>query len=192
MSTCGDKPGRCVYLPGTYIQGELMNKNQNPKKSIWKSYVNSYKYLYDDAELFHRLSKTDDIGFKCTQYCRTSIILYILALEGLINRAIGYFLKDNDKIRKFIVGREKDFTLLDKWEMLPLFFSKGQKSFDKSTTPWNYLKELVNIRNDFVYTRSIIDLYFTGSILKIVLLNNLYSIKHQIIWRIQTLMVKIK
>jgi len=124
-------------------------KNQN-NEAIFSSFTNSFKFLIDDAETLLNMARSPVFSeeFRCTQLCRTSIIIYILALEGLINKALDSFLPD--EYRKFIMEREERFSILDKWEMLPLFFDKSGKIIDKSKYPWSHLKELIRIRNDHI------------------------------------------
>ncbi|MCK5126721.1 MAG: hypothetical protein KAR42_10740 [candidate division Zixibacteria bacterium] len=126
-----------------------------PKKdSIFMSNINCYNYLIDDAEQLLILAKDkyNMRTFKCTQYCRTAILLYILALEALINRAMDEFLPVN--IRSFFLEREQRLSQIDKWELLPMFCSEPlTNNIDKSKYPWSVLKELIRIRNDFVHPK---------------------------------------
>ncbi len=129
-----------------------MNKN-DIKTPIFQSFLNSYRFLRRDAEFLLARAKDPQIikSFQCTQLCRTAILLFILSLEGLINRAMARFLPED--IRDFILEREDKFALMDKWELLPLLYSKSGKKMDKSKSPWNYLKELIQIRNDMVHPK---------------------------------------
>lgn len=119
---------------------------------IFQSFVNSFAYLYGDAEYLFQVAKSNDKKFEGVQLCRTALLLYILSLEGLINRALDHFLPDH--IHDFIVEREEKFNLEDKWLLLPLLANEQQKAqFDKSKYPWSHFAELIRIRNDFVHPK---------------------------------------
>ena len=121
---------------------------------IVQSFVNSFNYLVEDADSLLELSKSKAYkrNFFKTKLCRTAIVLYVLSLEGLINRALGYFLPK--QFRDFVLEREEKFSFLDKWEMLPiLHIGNSPINLDKSKYPWGHLKELFRIRNDFVHPK---------------------------------------
>lgn len=119
---------------------------------ILQSFVNSFAYLYGDAEYLYYVAKTNEKNFETVQLCRTALLLYILSLEGLINRALDHFLPEH--IHDFVVEREEKFRLEDKWLLLPLLATEEQKAqFDKSNYPWSHFAELVRIRNDFVHPK---------------------------------------
>jgi hypothetical protein len=97
-------------------------------------------------------AKEAEGAFSRTQLCRTALLLYILSLEGLINRAMDHLLPE--KVRDFILEREERFSLEDKWLLLPLLISGSNSStFDKGSYPWSHFAELVKIRNDFVHPK---------------------------------------
>jgi hypothetical protein len=113
--------------------------------------VNSFHYLYQDASHLHDLAK-NTAGFEKTQYCRTALLIYIISLEGLINQALNEFLPE--KIRDYLLARERKLSIEDKWFALPLF-SDPQNPFniDKSVYPWSHFLELIQIRNDIVHPK---------------------------------------
>lgn len=121
---------------------------------IFRSFVNSFQYLYRDAEYLQSLAKRPEIAesFGRTQISRTALLLYILSLEGLINRALDYFLPE--KYHDFVIEREEKFSIEDKYLLLPLLFSPDLSiQFDKSRYPWSHFSELVRLRNDFVHPK---------------------------------------
>ncbi len=121
---------------------------------IVRSYVNSFHYLYQDAELFHRMASQQDFDGRIerVQLCRTALILYVFGLEGLINRAIDHFVAE--PLHDFLLEREQKFDLRDKWLLLPMLASSRQgASFDRSRYPWSHFVELVRLRNDFVHPK---------------------------------------
>ena len=121
---------------------------------IFQTFINSFYYLYDDAYKLHEMSKTwkAEPMFLRTQLFRTALLLYILSLEGLINRAMDHFLTGS--VRDFFLDREEKFSLEDKWLLLPLFVPNSQgRTFDKGGYPWNHFAELVKLRNDYVHPK---------------------------------------
>lgn len=134
------------------------NKKQkskdNKKPFIFETFINSFHYLYQDAEYFHRIArdKRMESSFDRVQLCRTALLLYVFSLEALINRTMDYLLFD--KLRDFFLKREDRFSLLDKWLLLPLLTTREQMShFDTSKYPWSHFVELVSLRNDFVHPK---------------------------------------
>ena len=119
---------------------------------VFKSHINSFHYLYQDAEYFHAQAKLPNSGFKSVQASRTALLLYILSLEGLINRALEAFLPEPQ--RQFFIEREERFSLEDKWQLLPLMAGHdGPRAFDKSDQVWARFVELIRIRNEFVHPK---------------------------------------
>jgi hypothetical protein len=119
---------------------------------VFKSHVNSFHYLYQDAEYFHSQAKSKDAGFDGVRASRTALLLYIFSLEGLINRALEAFLPEPQ--RQFFIDREDRFSLEDKWELLPLIAGEGgPKAFDKSKQAWARFSELIRVRNEFVHPK---------------------------------------
>lgn len=131
-----------------------MESEENRKLFIFKSYVNSFHYLYQDAEYFHKIAKDKGLSGKFDQVIlsRNSLLLYVLSLEALINRVIDFFL--SGKVRDLVLEREDRFSLTDKWLILPILINKDSDStFDTSSYPWSHFTELVKIRNDFVHPK---------------------------------------
>jgi len=129
-------------------------KNEKPL-FVFRSFVNSYHYLYQDAECLRQIAHKSEIGgaFESVRLCRTALLLYVLSLEGLINRALGHFLPEH--LREFFLEREDRFRLEDKWLLLPLLASDAPPAtFDRSQYPWSHFVELVQIRNEFVHPKA--------------------------------------
>jgi len=122
---------------------------------ILSTQINSFRYLYVDAEYLHGLARRPEMAktFANTQLSRTALLLYILSLEALANRALDEFLPAS--VRDFIMDREAKFSLPDKWLMLPLLVpAEGDPSaFQVDRYPWSHFAELVKLRNDFVHPK---------------------------------------
>jgi len=126
---------------------------QNPKQPfIFRSFVNSFHYLYQDAEYLHQTAKKPEMAdtFERVRLCRTALLLYIFSLEGLINRAMDHFLPRH--LHDYFLEREEKFGIEDKWLLLPLLVSE-KEAFDKSRYPWSHFAELIGVRNDFVHPK---------------------------------------
>jgi hypothetical protein len=124
------------------------------KAYIFRSFINSFHYLYQDAEYLNTIAHDNRIQdrFERVQLSRTALLLYIFSLEALINRAMDYLL--TDRLRDFFLEREDRFSLIDKWLLLPLLTSKDEVyQFDTSRYPWSHFVELVKLRNDFVHPK---------------------------------------
>jgi hypothetical protein len=119
---------------------------------VFKSAVNSFHYLYGDAEFFHQVARNQSGDFAAVRAARTALLLYILSLEALINRALEHFLPEH--LRQFLLDREEKLTIEDKWLLLPLLTSADpSRHFDRSRYPWSHFAELIKIRNEFVHPK---------------------------------------
>lgn len=129
-----------------------MPENTSEPVPIYRTYINSFHYLYQDAEYLQHLANKPQLAgkFDPVRLCRTALLLYILSLEGLINRALDHLAPHH--IHDFVLDREERFSTEDKWLLLPLLVSdKG--TFDKSRYPWSHLAELLRMRNDYVHPK---------------------------------------
>lgn len=136
----------------------------NKKPFIFKTYVNSFHYLYQDAEYFHNIAKDKMMEgkFERVRLSRTALLLYIFSLEALINRAMDSLLTEEQ--HNFFMEREDKFSLQDKWLLLPLLAAKKENSkFNRSNYPWSHFNELVNLRNDFVHPKHNRAAYYIAS-----------------------------
>jgi len=120
---------------------------------VMRSAVNNFYYLYQDAEWFLAIASKPEMEetFDKTRYCRTAIVLYVVALEALINRASEAFLPS--PLREFFIKREDQLSFVDKWRLLPMLAGNG-KEFEIAAYPWTHFVELVGVRNDFVHPKS--------------------------------------
>jgi len=131
-----------------------MNPNSQSDAYIFSTVVNSFHYLYSDAEHMLKLIRSLDESsdFDTVRLSRSAILLYIFSLEALINRAIAAFLPE--KLMDFFIEREEKFPTADKWQLLPLLLDNDpSKKFDKSSYPWSHFVELVGLRNDYVHPK---------------------------------------
>jgi hypothetical protein len=129
-----------------------MTDEKHKTTFVLQTHVNSFHYLYQDAEYLHQMAKKPEMAkiFERVQLCRTALLLYTFSLEGLINRSLDHFLPQH--LHEFILEREDKFGVEDKWLLLPLLISQ-KESFDKSRYPWSQFAELIKIRNDFVHPK---------------------------------------
>ena len=121
---------------------------------VLRSQINSFWYLYGDAETLHQLAKSPQLAdnFQRVPLSRTAILLYIFSLEALINRALARFLES--PVREFVMERENRFSLEEKWAFLPKLSSDDTSTgFDEGTYPWSHFRELISLRNDFVHPK---------------------------------------
>jgi len=129
-----------------------MNGGKTPEPQIFSTAVNNFHYLYQDAGYLHGIATKPEMEptFEKTQLSRTAIVLYIVSLEALINRAMEAFV--SSPLREFFLEREQRFELKDKWRLLPLL-AGGSVSFDEGKYPWSHFKELVDLRNDYLHPK---------------------------------------
>lgn len=132
----------------------MAKSSESGKVFIWQTVINSFHYLYGDAEHLHQLAKSSPLAqdFQRVRLCRTALLLYILSLEALINRAMNHFLPE--RFRQFMLDREEKFSVEDKWSLLALL--SGDPSLpgiNKATYPLSHFAELVRIRNDYVHPK---------------------------------------
>lgn len=118
---------------------------------LFKTDVNCFHYLYQDAETFHQLAKKSS-GFDATRLFRTAMMLYIISLEALANRALNAFVNEPEK--DFFLEKEDKFSLEDKYYILPILVNgKGAPTFNTGAYLWSHFKELIRIRNDFLHPK---------------------------------------
>jgi len=129
-----------------------MSDRNRTTSYIFRSYVNSFAYLYQDAEYLHQIANKPELAktFELVRLCRTALLLYVFSLEGLINRALDHFMSQH--LREFILERENRFGIEDKWLFLPLVVSE-KETFNTSKYPWSHFAELISVRNDFVHPK---------------------------------------
>lgn len=133
-----------------------VEKNVSEEKQpryLAKSAINSFHYLYQDAEYLMSAAKLPEIAgtFQTTRICRSALLLYILSLEGLVNRALDHFVPAPH--RSFFIEREERFQLVDKWRLLFLLAADTPVEISISTYPWSHLAELIKVRNDYVHPK---------------------------------------
>lgn len=119
---------------------------------ILHSFINSFYYLYQDAEWLRGLAADTQVaqGFERTRLCRTAVILYAFSLEALINRALDALLPDH--LKAFFLEHEERFKVQEKWMLLPLMVNEGH-SFNTAAYPWSHFSELIALRNDFAHPK---------------------------------------
>jgi len=131
-----------------------MLSEETPKTWVFRNFVNSFHYLYQDAEYLHKAAQRARTvhSFEETQLCRTALILYILSLEGLVNRACDHFLPE--PLRGLFLKSEDRFSLEDKcWLLCAGGTKRSASEIDRSRYPWSHFSEVVQIRNDFVHPK---------------------------------------
>lgn len=123
------------------------------KRFILKTEINSFHYLYQDADYFMSVAKQGNIKntFEETRIARSGMLLYIMSLEALINRALGEFI--SEPLNSFVMEREAKFSTLEKWELLTLTEGEPPVNIDFGKYPWNHFKELIKVRNDYIHPK---------------------------------------
>jgi hypothetical protein len=118
---------------------------------VAKREFNSFDQLYFDAEELLTLAEqpTYRDSFVRTQLSRTAVLLFVVSLEGLINRVMEAFLPEH--LREFFTGRDQRMSFEEKWFVTPLLISG--RSFDRARTPWAQFVELVKMRNEMVHPK---------------------------------------
>lgn len=136
-----------------YDGGKFLVDTEQPHEYIFQTHINSFHYLYQDAEYLHGLARNEMTSdpFSLTRYCRTALLLYVISLEALINRVMDHFLPAH--VRDFFLERESKLSIEDKWQIVPLLVSKEQAQFDRTQYPWSHFAELIRLRNDFVHPK---------------------------------------
>jgi hypothetical protein len=94
---------------------------------IVHSHINSSHCLYQDARMLHGWTGAAEArnSFEAVQIGRTAILLYIMSLEALINRAMEAFTPE--QIKDFVMKKDRSLSLRDKWGLLPMLASVEKK-----------------------------------------------------------------
>lgn len=129
-----------------------MSQETQPRY-LFKTEINSFHYLYQDADYLMSAAKLPNIKgtFAVTRITRSAMILYILSLEALINRALDHFVPQ--PIHDFLMNREDKLSTIDKWRLLPLLVSNPSIDLDLGRYPWSHMSELIKIRNDYAHPK---------------------------------------
>lgn len=119
-----------------------------PIKPIhFKTTPNHFHTLKKDADMLEELAHNNKGTYRQVHYSRTAIILYILSLEALINRIIDYFWPHALPI--ILKEDISTWKTVEKWEKVPKLFVG--KSLKMDRRPYQYLKPLFKLRNDYVH-----------------------------------------
>lgn len=123
------------------------------KRYIFESAINSFHYLYQDAYYLLSYANLKDIKgtFEEVRVARSAFLLFILSIEGLINRALDHF--SPEILHNFVLEKEDKFSTIDKWRMLALLSGAPPKDLNLGEYPWSHLNELIKIRNDYVHPK---------------------------------------
>lgn len=115
--------------------------------------MNSFHYLYQDAEYLISAARLPNIEgtFEENRLARSALLLFVLSLEALVNRALDKFLPVS--IHDFVLDREEKFSTVEKWQLLPLLAGTPPTKIDLGAYPWSHLAEVVKIRNDYVHPK---------------------------------------
>jgi hypothetical protein len=110
--------------------------------------------MWGDADLLLSLSDQPPHSstYNKTQLARSAGLLYVIAFEALMNRALDTFLGEQDRID--IVAKERQLSILDKLDELMNRAPMTNGRVDKSRYPWSHLKEVIDFRNDYVHPKS--------------------------------------
>jgi hypothetical protein len=123
------------------------------KRFLLRSEINSFHYLYQDAEYLMSAARLPEIKgtFQETRIARSALLLYALSLEALINRALDKFVPT--PLHDFVIAREEKFSTVEKWQLLPLLAAQPSIQIDLGTYPWSHMAELFQLRNDYVHPK---------------------------------------
>lgn len=123
------------------------------KRYIFESAINSFHYLYQDAYYFQSCAGLEHIKntFEEVRVARSAFLLYILSVEGLINRALDQF--SPSILHDFILEKEEKFSTIDEWRILALIAGQPNSDLNVGTYPWSHLNELIKIRNEYVHPK---------------------------------------
>lgn len=125
-----------------------MSKRRKPD-GVLEGAVNHYALLKHDADKLTQMAKGASGSFEMTITTRSAILLYIVSLEVLINRVIDEFWPGS--IPTVFQEDAKMWRTLDKWERAPKIITG--REFKKGTRPFQYLKPLLAVRNDYVHAK---------------------------------------
>ena len=122
-------------------------------REIFRINTDSFHYLDDDSAMYIKYAEEASKikSYNSYRHSRSAILLYIMAIEALINRIQYTFL--SQEWSKFCNTNEKSLSLKDKINLISLIFKK--KPIDWSKKPWLMLGEIIKLRNDFVHPKSI-------------------------------------
>ncbi|MGZ8927750.1 MAG: hypothetical protein ACXW03_04735 [Methylobacter sp.] len=123
------------------------------KRYLFKSEINSFHYLYQDAEYLLSAAKLPQIEgtFQSVRISRSAFLLFILSLEGLINRALDHFAPQ--PLHDFLIEKEEKFSTIDKWRLLALTAGNPPTEINIGTYPWSHFAELIRVRNNYVHPK---------------------------------------
>ncbi|WP_332852794.1 hypothetical protein [Duganella sp. S19_KUP01_CR8] len=136
-----------------FSNGQDNSMSKAKQRFLFKTEINSFHYLYQDAEYLLATARLSTVKgtFQETRVARSALLLYILSLEGLINRALDHFTPT--PIHDFLIEREEKFNTADKWRLLALVAGTPLNDLDMGCYPWSHLSELIKIRNDYVHPK---------------------------------------
>lgn len=129
-----------------------MPTEKKPRYLI-KTAINSFHYLYQDAEYLMSAAKLPNIKgtFEEVRVARSALLLYIFSLEALINRALDHYVPA--PVHDFLMDREEKFSTVEKWQLLPLLAATPSTQINLGMYPWNHFVELIKVRNDYVHPK---------------------------------------
>lgn len=110
--------------------------------------VNHFALLKHDADNLAHLA-VEHVGSPMqTMFARSAILLYVVSLEALINRVIEDYWPPTSPISKMEIKKR---PTEDKWYEVPLQINGN--TFCRGKPPFQYLKVLIDVRNDFVHAK---------------------------------------
>lgn len=123
------------------------------RRYLLRTEINSFHYLYQDADYLMSAAKLPQMEgtFEAQRLSRSALLLYILSLEALVNRALDHFTPA--PLHDFLIDREEKFNTVDKWRLLGLTAADQKVEIDTGVYPWSHLTELFKIRNEYVHPK---------------------------------------
>jgi hypothetical protein len=118
---------------------------------IYKTTVNSYAHLVDDANALHSVAKSANLSEEQRpRVCSASFMHYMLPMEALINRVMAEFIPAPE-LRRFFLDRERTMSTAEKWVLSPLLITGA--TFDRGKYPFQQFEELIRVRNEYVHPK---------------------------------------
>lgn len=114
-----------------------------------RGHVNHFALLKYDADHLVDLARNQPNDFNNTVLARSAILLYIVSLEALINRVIEDFWPTGPGVEP--KNEVLMWSTVDKWSKVPKAICG--KTFEVGGRPFQYLKPLFQVRNDYVHAK---------------------------------------
>ncbi|KPL00650.1 MAG: hypothetical protein AMJ91_03900 [candidate division Zixibacteria bacterium SM23_73_3] len=115
--------------------------------------TNPFRFQYRDAVFFQEAAEKAVKTPLEPCYARNSVLLFVLAMEALINRVLDRHIRMD--FPAFLREKFLDLPLDMKWYMAPLWCSGDTKpsTYEIDKEPFQSFRELIKIRNWYVHAK---------------------------------------